>query len=58
MSDSPNITLIRSLYDSGTAPEVTAEIMAPDLIWDITPGFPTAGFTTVGRASVETSSAR
>ena len=43
MSDSPNITLIRSLYDSGTAPEVTAEIMAPDLVWDITPGFPNGG---------------
>ncbi len=43
MSDSPNITLVRRLYDSGMAPEVTAEIMAPDLVWDITPGFPNSG---------------
>src|SRR6266568_1163577 len=34
MSDSPNITLVRRLYDSG---------MAPDLVWDITPGFPNSG---------------
>ena len=43
MSDSPNITLVRRLYDSGMAPEVTAEIIAPDLVWDITPGFPNGG---------------
>ncbi len=43
MSDSPNTTLVRRLYDSGMAPEVTAEIISPDLVWDITPGFPHSG---------------
>ena len=43
MSDSPNIALVRRLYDSGMAPEVTAEIISPDLVWDITPGFPHSG---------------
>ena len=43
MSDSPNATLVRHLYDSAMAPDVVAEIIAPDLIWDITPGFPGAG---------------
>ncbi|MER7692475.1 nuclear transport factor 2 family protein [Streptomyces sp. NPDC097610] len=43
MPDSPNITIVRRLYDSGMAPEVTAEVMAPDLVWDITPGFPNSG---------------
>jgi ketosteroid isomerase-like protein len=43
MSDNANITLVRRLYDSGMAPEVTAEIVAPDLVWDITPGFPNSG---------------
>ena len=43
MSDSPNLALIRRLYESRMAPEVTAEIMAPDLVWDITPGFPNSG---------------
>ncbi|MFF5307912.1 SDR family NAD(P)-dependent oxidoreductase [Streptomyces massasporeus] len=43
MSHSPNIALIRRLHESGMAPEVSAEIMAPDLVWDITPGFPNSG---------------
>ncbi|MET7280109.1 nuclear transport factor 2 family protein [Kribbella sp. NPDC005582] len=43
MSESPNTALVRRLYDSGMAPEVTAEILAPDLVWDITPGFPYGG---------------
>ncbi|MEV0643323.1 hypothetical protein AB0I77_52290, partial [Streptomyces sp. NPDC050619] len=43
MSDSPNLALIRRLYESGMAPEVTNEVMAPDLVWDITPGFPNSG---------------
>lgn len=43
MSDSANIALVRRLYDSGMAPEVTAEIIADDLIFDVTPGFPSGG---------------
>jgi ketosteroid isomerase-like protein len=43
MSESQNIALVRRLYDSGMAPEVTKEVLAPDLVWDITPGFPNGG---------------
>ncbi len=43
MSDSANILLVRRLYDTQLAPEVTSEIMSPDLVWDITPGFPNSG---------------
>lgn len=43
MSDSPNIALVRRLYDSRMAPEVTKEIMAPNVVWDVTPGFPNSG---------------
>lgn len=43
MSESPTVSLVRRLYDSGMAPEVTAEIIAPDLVWDISPGFPNGG---------------
>ncbi|MFI0777658.1 nuclear transport factor 2 family protein [Streptomyces sp. NPDC021212] len=43
MTDSPDIALVRRFYASGTAPEVTAEILAPDIVWDITPGFPNGG---------------
>ncbi|MFF9808257.1 nuclear transport factor 2 family protein [Streptomyces coeruleorubidus] len=43
MSDSPHLTLIRRVYESRMAPEVTSEVMAPDLVWDITPGFPNSG---------------
>jgi ketosteroid isomerase-like protein len=43
MSESANIALVRRLYDTQLAPEVTSEIMSPDLVWDITPGFPCSG---------------
>ncbi|MFJ8028218.1 nuclear transport factor 2 family protein [Streptomyces sp. NPDC096311] len=43
MSDSANIALVRRFYESRMAPEVIAEIVAPDLVWDITPGFPGGG---------------
>ncbi len=43
MPESPNITLARRLYDSNADPAVTKEIMTPDLVWDITPGFPFGG---------------
>jgi len=32
MSDSAYVVLVRRLYDSGMAPEVTAEIIAPGLV--------------------------
>jgi len=43
MSKADNIPLARKLYDSGAAPEVAREVLAPDLVWDITPGFPFGG---------------
>lgn len=43
MSDSTNVALVRRVYESGMAAEVTAETMAPDLVWDISPGFPYGG---------------
>ncbi|KVC45591.1 hypothetical protein WS58_13550 [Burkholderia pseudomultivorans] len=43
MSRNENIDLVRRIYGSGAAPEVTRELMAPDLVWDITPGFPLGG---------------
>lgn len=43
MSESPNVALARRLYDSNADPAVTKEIMSPDIIWDITPGFPFGG---------------
>ncbi|MEU6419184.1 nuclear transport factor 2 family protein [Streptomyces spiralis] len=43
MSDSPNVVLVRRLYDSGMDPAVAAETIDPDIVWDITPGFPYGG---------------
>ncbi|MBG0854576.1 nuclear transport factor 2 family protein [Streptomyces spinoverrucosus] len=43
MSDSPSLAVIRRVYESRMAPEVTKEVMAPDFVWDITPGFPNSG---------------
>jgi hypothetical protein len=43
MSASGNIAVVRRLYDSQMAPEVTSEIMSPDLVRDVTPGFPNSG---------------
>jgi len=40
MSDSANTALMHRMYDSAMAPEVTSEVMSPDLVWDIAPGFP------------------
>ena len=53
MSDSPNVALVRRLYDSGMAPDVVAEVIDPDIVWDITPGFPFGGVYTT-RASTGT----
>ncbi|MCW8378331.1 hypothetical protein [Streptomyces justiciae] len=43
MSDSPNVALVRRLYDSGMAPDMVAEVIDPEIVWDITPGFPYGG---------------
>lgn len=43
MTESANVALVRRLYESGMAPEVVAEIMSPQVVWDIAPGFPFGG---------------
>lgn len=53
MSESANTALVRRLYDSKGDPAVAAEVMASDIVWDVTPGFPLGGvytgFDSVGR---------
>ena len=46
MSKSDNIALARRLYDSKADPAVVAEVLAGDIIWDVTPGFPQGGLYT------------
>ncbi|MDT0321194.1 nuclear transport factor 2 family protein [Streptomyces millisiae] len=50
---SSNISLVRRIYDSEADPAVLQEVIAPDIVWDITPGFPGGGvyhgFESVGR---------
>ncbi|WP_330276161.1 nuclear transport factor 2 family protein [Lentzea sp. NBC_00516] len=43
MPEPATIALARRLYDSNADPAVTKEIMSPDIVWDITPGFPFGG---------------
>lgn len=43
MSVSDSVALVRRLYDSGMDPAVVAEVIDPDIVWDITPGFPYGG---------------
>ncbi|MFJ8358411.1 nuclear transport factor 2 family protein [Streptomyces sp. NPDC093984] len=43
MSASADIALVRKVYESKAAPEVLQEVMDPELVWDITPGFPGGG---------------
>ncbi len=38
-----NVVLVRKLYESGMDPDVVSEIVADDLVWDITPGAPWGG---------------
>jgi len=37
------IDLVRRMYESKGDPAVAQEILAPDIVWDITPGFPGGG---------------
>ena len=43
MSESANTAVVRRLYESKGDPAVIQEVMAPDIVWDITPGFPGGG---------------
>jgi ketosteroid isomerase-like protein len=43
VSDSSNTAVVRRFYDSKGDPAVVQEVMASDIVWDITPGFPGGG---------------
>ena len=43
MSATANIALVRRFYDANGDPAVVAELMASDIVWDVTPGFPLGG---------------
>ena len=53
MSASDNLALVQRVYASKAAPEVLQETMIPEVVWDITPGFPGGrvfnGLESVGR---------
>ncbi|GAB2912724.1 nuclear transport factor 2 family protein [Streptomyces mayteni] len=42
-ADSPNVAVVRRLYDSKGDPAVARELMSRDISWDVTPGFPSGG---------------
>ncbi|MFJ9705747.1 nuclear transport factor 2 family protein [Streptomyces sp. NPDC101234] len=43
MSASDNIALVRRLYEAKGDPAVLQEALDPELVWDVTPGFPGGG---------------
>ena len=43
MSDSTNVTVVRSFYDNLSAPEVLMQILSPTIRWEIVSGFPHGG---------------
>ena len=43
MSDSPNVAVVRSFYDNLTSPDVLRQVLAPQIRWEIVPGFPYGG---------------
>ncbi|MFD9003325.1 nuclear transport factor 2 family protein [Streptomyces sp. NPDC059582] len=53
MSESADIAVVRRMYDSKLDPAVLQEVIHPEIVWDVTPGFPGGGvyhgFDSVGR---------
>ncbi|WP_320781529.1 nuclear transport factor 2 family protein [Streptomyces sp. CRN 30] len=43
MAESPYISLVRAVYESKADPAVLGEVVHPEIVWDITPGFPGGG---------------
>ena len=43
MSASGNIALVRKMYEAKGDPAVLQEALDPEIVWDITPGFPGGG---------------
>src|SRR4029450_7960435 len=51
MSDSPNISVVRRLYEARGNPDVIREVLARDIRWEVVEGFP-YGAVYVGLDSV------
>jgi ketosteroid isomerase-like protein len=43
MADSANVAVVRRFYDNLTAPDVLMQVLAPQIRWEIAPGFPYGG---------------
>ena len=43
MSDSANVAVVRRFYDNLTSPDVLMQVLAPQIRWEIVPGFPYGG---------------
>ena len=43
MSDSPNVSVVRRLYQARGNPEVIRQVLASDVRWEVVDGFPYGG---------------
>ena len=43
MSDSPNVSVVRRLYQARGNPEVISQVLASDVRWEVVDGFPYGG---------------
>ncbi|MGW1725849.1 nuclear transport factor 2 family protein [Streptomyces sp. NPDC002306] len=43
MSESAGIAVVRRIYESKLDPAVLQEVIHPEIVWDVTPGFPGGG---------------
>jgi ketosteroid isomerase-like protein len=43
MSDSPNVSVVRRLYQARGNPEVVSQVLAGDVRWEVVDGFPYSG---------------
>jgi len=43
MPDSANVAVVRRFYDNLSSPEVLAQVLSPNIRWEIVPGFPYGG---------------
>jgi ketosteroid isomerase-like protein len=51
--DSANLALVRQQYAAVGDRAAAEQLLAPDVVWDITPGFPRGGIYTADTAVVE-----
>ena len=43
MSDSPNVSLVRRLYQARGNPEIIRQVLASNVRWEVVEGFPYGG---------------